>query len=98
MQNYCDALKLQQKRAALLSKTKACPHCHSAISMLDALSMVRGHGWSLYVTIQLENGDRQPVPERDFNPQTMLVAEACPTSPSATSPCVQGPSHELATS
>lgn len=98
MKNYSEALELQRSRAMMLSNMKACPHCQSAISLLDMLSMVRGHGWSLFVTIQLENGERQAIRERDFNPQTMLLAETDLTSPSATGPSVPGPSHEHAAS
>lgn len=75
MRRYSDALDLQQRRALELSQTRACPHCQGTISLVDALSMVRGHGWSLYVTIQLHNGELRPIRERDFNPQTMLLAD-----------------------
>jgi glutaredoxin len=74
MSSHDQKLIEQQRRAVILSTDRRCPHCKGAITLLDALSMVRGHGYTFYVTITLPSGKGITVPERDFNPQTMLWA------------------------
>jgi len=71
---YRQRLRDQQSRALALSQEHCCPHCRKPIALVDALSMVRGHGYAYHVTIQLPDGTRVPIPERDFSPQTMLLA------------------------
>lgn len=72
---YYDALTAQQDRARQLADRKCCPHCAVAVPLLDALSIVRGHGSEYFVRIQLPDGQMALVPERDFSPQTMLWAD-----------------------
>ncbi len=43
-----------------------------AIALLEALWMVRGHGYRYSVKIALSDGRTVLVDEADFNPQTML--------------------------
>jgi hypothetical protein len=75
MNVYQRLLEAQQTRALQLSKDRRCPHCNGALTLWDALAMVRGQGYSYHVTIQLSDGTRVPILERDVNPQTMLLAE-----------------------
>jgi len=74
MNSHDQGLIEQQKRAVILAEDRRCPHCKSVITLLDALSMVRGHGYMYHVKIALPGGKCIAVPERDFNPQTMLWA------------------------
>ena len=71
---YDEALAKQQERAEQLSKDRHCPHCARPITLLDVLSMARGHGTVYYVRIELRSGTRMLIREGDFNPQTMLWA------------------------
>ena len=64
----------QQKRAHRLSEGRRCSHCRHRITLLDALSMVRGHGYRYHVRVVLPDGQTVLVEEREFNPQTMLWA------------------------
>ena len=75
MSSYELILKDQQQRALQLVRGLRCPHCHASIPLLDALCMVRGHGYVYYLNIQLPDGTIVPMRERDFSPQTMLVAD-----------------------
>ena len=75
---YEEMLARQQAEANGLAHQRQCPHCHQHLSLLDALSMVRGHGYSYHIRIQLPNGELGLIPERDFSPQTMLWAEIEP--------------------
>ncbi len=90
MNSYELRLKEQQAHALRLSQERACPHCHESISMLDSLCLVRGSGYTYDLNIQLPDDTIVPMRERDFNPQTMLLAEATLTSPSATGPYALG--------
>ena len=69
------ALAEQQHRARRLAANRTCPHCRAPISLLDALSLVRGHGYRYELKIRLSDGRVAFVREGDFNPQTMLWAE-----------------------
>lgn len=75
MTTHEQALADQRHRAEQLSTERRCPHCRTPISLLDALAMVRGHGWAYHVRIALPDGRTLFVEERDFNPQTMLWAD-----------------------
>ena len=74
MKTHDQALADQQGRAVQLVRERSCPHCHKPISLLDALSVVRGHGQTYHVKIKLPDGSTTYIRERDFNPQTMLWA------------------------
>lgn len=74
MNSYELILRDQQQRALRLVCERRCPHCHGSITLLDALCMVRGHGAVYYLNIQLPDGTIVPMQERDFSPQTMLLA------------------------
>jgi hypothetical protein len=66
------ALTQQQQHAMELSRTRECPCCGHEVSLLDALCMVRGHGYRFYVRVIAPDGAAVFVDEQDFNPQTML--------------------------
>lgn len=70
-----EALAAQATCARELAQHRRCPHCAALMPLLDALSIVRGHGWRYFVRIQLPDGHTALVPEGDFNPQTMLWAD-----------------------
>lgn len=69
------ALSAQRERALRLAQSSACPHCHGPLSLLDALSVVRGFGYVRRLMVQMPDGGVVLLDERDFNPQTMLLAE-----------------------
>jgi hypothetical protein len=69
---HSEVLAAQQARARQLSNDRRCPHCAQSLSLLDVLSMARGHGYVYYVRVQLPDGRRVLVEEPAFNPQTML--------------------------
>ena len=77
----------QKQRAHHLADTKACPHCGNAITLLDALCMVRGHGVRYMVKVRYENGSDGWLYEDEFNPQFMELVDhlsqssksACPS-------------------
>lgn len=75
MSSYDDRLAAQRDRAIQLARHRECPHCGAPLSLLDALSIVRGSGVSYYVRVGLPSGDRTLIRERDFNPQTMVWAD-----------------------
>ena len=70
-----EALAAQAARARWLVKHRRCPHCDEPISRIDALSMVRGHGYCVYVRIRLSDGSPWLIQETQFNPQTMLWSD-----------------------
>ncbi len=72
MKPYDQALNDQKERATQLAKDRRCSHCGEAIALLEALSMVRGHGYRYSVRIALSDGTTIFMDEADFNPQTML--------------------------
>ena len=72
MKPYDQALNDQKERAIRLAKDRRCSHCGEAITLLEALCMVRGHGYRYSVKITLSDGRTVLVDEADFNPQTML--------------------------
>ncbi len=72
MKPYDQALNDQKERAIQLAKDRRCSHCGEAIALLEALCMVRGHGYRYSVKIALSDGGTVLVDEADFNPQTML--------------------------
>lgn len=75
MKAYDQALNDQKERAIQLAKDRRCSHCGEAIALLEALCMVRGHGYRYSVKIGLSDGRIVLVDEADFNPQTMLWAD-----------------------
>jgi len=75
-------LAQQQQRATQLARDRRCPHCQERLSLLEALSLVRGHGYSYFVAIKLPDDQVGLVRERDFNPQTMLWADDETSPPS----------------
>lgn len=79
--DYESALSDQARRARTLADDRRCPHCHGLISLLDALSMVRGHGVVYYIKILLRNGDVAAIPEPQFSPQAMLWGDDEPIVP-----------------
>ncbi len=72
MKPYEQALDDQKERAVNLAKGRQCSHCGEAITLLEALCMVRGHGYRYSVKITLSDGRTVLLDEADFNPQTML--------------------------
>ena len=68
-------LAAQRGRAVNLATTRSCPHCARPITLLDALAMVRGHGYRYDVKIILPDGLPMFVEAGDFNPKTMLWGE-----------------------
>jgi hypothetical protein len=72
MKPHDQALDDQKERAIQLAKDRRCSHCGEAIALLEALSMVRGHGYRYSVRIALSDGTTIFMDEADFNPQTML--------------------------
>ena len=75
MKPFDQALDDQKKRAIGLARAQRCPHCSEPIGLLDALCMVRGHGYRYSVNITLPDGSVVLMDESDFNPQTMLWAD-----------------------
>jgi len=72
MKPYEQTLDDQKERAIKLAKGRRCSHCGEAITLLEALCMVRGYGYRYSVRIALSDGRTIFVDEADFNPQTML--------------------------
>jgi hypothetical protein len=70
--DYDAALSAQADRAQALVKDRRCSHCDGQISLIDALSMVRGHGFVYYIKILLRDGTVMAIEERDFSPVSML--------------------------
>lgn len=73
--NHQQNLAAQQHHARLLGVQRRCPHCGEALSLLDALCIVRGLGFRYFIRIMLPDGSPALMEERDFNPQTMLWAD-----------------------
>ncbi len=72
MKSYEQALDDQKERAIKLAKGRRCSHCGEAITLLEVLCIVRGHGYRYSVNIALSDGRTVLVDEANFNPQTML--------------------------
>lgn len=75
MNAHGQSLADRAKRALELANDPRWPNCRERTTILAASSMMRGHGYVYSVKVKLPDGHTVLIPERDFNPQTMLWGE-----------------------